>query len=98
MKAKSAQSSATAAEREFLLWYTFTDPKLRLPMKSTQLEPKHQPTEAEIRHAAYLLWVEDGRPEGRDLQHRQTARAMLTHRRPAGVTPRGPELSHSLRH
>ncbi len=46
--------------------------------KTTALRPA--PTEAEIQHAAYLLWVENGRPEGRDLEHWLTAREMLCHR------------------
>ena len=39
-----------------------------------------EPTEAEIQHAAYLLWVENGRPEGRDLDHWWAAKEMLCHR------------------
>lgn len=40
----------------------------------------HEPTESEIQHAAYLLWLEDGRPEGRDLEHWLAAKEMLAHR------------------
>lgn len=40
----------------------------------------HEPTEMEIQHAAYLLWIENGRPEGRDLEHWLTAKEMLCHR------------------
>jgi hypothetical protein len=39
-----------------------------------------EPTEAEIQHAAYLLWVEEGRPEGRDLEHWHAAKELLCHR------------------
>lgn len=39
-----------------------------------------EPTEAEIQHAAYLLWVENGRPEGSDLEHWLGAKEMLCHR------------------
>ena len=39
-----------------------------------------EPTEAEIQHAAYLLWIENGRPEGRDLEHWLAAKEMLCHR------------------
>lgn len=39
-----------------------------------------RPTEAEIQHAAYLLWIENGRPEGRDLEHWLTAKELLCHR------------------
>lgn len=34
-------------------------------MKPRLLTP--EPTESEIQHAAYLLWLEEGRPAGRDL-------------------------------
>ena len=40
----------------------------------------HEPTELEIQHAAYLLWIENGRPEGRDLEHWLAAKEMLCHR------------------
>ncbi len=35
--------------------------------------------EAEIQHAAYLLWIEEGRPEGRDLDHWIAAKELLRH-------------------
>lgn len=47
----------------------------RKPVATTQ-----PPSEAEIQHAAYLLWIENGRPEGRDLEHWLAAKEMLTHR------------------
>jgi hypothetical protein len=55
----------------------------------------HEPTEAEIQHAAYLLWVENGRPEGRDLDHWWAAREMLCHRqgRDAKTRRRVPEIA-----
>lgn len=37
-------------------------------------------TEEEIQHAAYLLWIEEGRPEGCDLKHWLAARELLLHR------------------
>ena len=37
-------------------------------------------TDAEIQHAAYLLWIEAGRPEGRDLEHWLAAKELLCHR------------------
>ena len=47
---------------------------------TTRRTPKssavREPTEMEIQHAAYLLWVENGRPEGCDLQHWLTAKEM----------------------
>lgn len=39
-----------------------------------------EPTEAEIQHAAYLLWIEEGRPEGCDLKHWLAAKELLLHR------------------
>lgn len=39
----------------------------------------HEPTEEQIQHAAYLLWVEEGRPEGRDCGHWFAARELLAH-------------------
>jgi hypothetical protein len=59
---------------------------------------RHDPTEAEIQHAAYLLWVEDGRPEGRDLEHWLAAKELLTHRhgRDASTGHRAAELPLSL--
>jgi hypothetical protein len=49
-------------------------------MKRQNASIKHEPTEAEIQHSAYLLWIESGRPEGRDLEHWLTAKSMLCHR------------------
>jgi hypothetical protein len=40
----------------------------------------HEPTEDEIRHEAYLLWLADGRPPGRELEHWHAARETLRHR------------------
>jgi hypothetical protein len=37
------------------------------------------PTEAEIRHAAHQLWLEQGRPEGRELDHWFAAKETLRH-------------------
>lgn len=54
-----------------------------------------QPSEPEIQHAAYLLWIEEGRPEGRDLQHWLAAKEMLLHRhgRDAQTRRVAPEIS-----
>jgi len=40
----------------------------------------HEPTEAEIQHVAYHLWIESGRAHGRDLDHWLTARELLRHK------------------
>lgn len=51
------------------------------PSISTSLPPPvPSPTESEIQHAAYLLWLEDGRPEGRDVDHWLAAKQLLCHR------------------
>jgi hypothetical protein len=47
-----------------------------------------EPTESEIQHAAYLLWLENGRPEGRDLDHWFAARELLRHHHGRVVAPR----------
>ena len=52
----------------------------------------HEPTEAEIQHAAYLLWIEGGRPEGRDLEHWLAAKEMLCHRHGRDAKTRRPAL------
>jgi len=49
-------------------------------MKRKSKETTPEPTEAEIQHAAYLLWVEAGRPEGAALDHWLAAKEMLRHR------------------
>ncbi len=57
--------------------------------------PLHEPTEAEIQHAAYLLWIEEGQPEGRDLEHWLAAKELLRHRhaRAHGVRRRPPAFA-----
>lgn len=49
-------------------------------MKTELLYSESPPTEAQIQHAAYLLWIENGRPEGRDLEHWLAAKELLHHR------------------
>lgn len=49
-----------------------------------------EPSELEIQHAAYLLWIEAGRPEGKDLEHWQTAKEMLSHRHGRDASTRQP--------
>jgi hypothetical protein len=39
-----------------------------------------EPTETEIQHAAYLLWLESGQTPGRDLEHWFAAKELLRHR------------------
>jgi hypothetical protein len=99
MRTRFAHTSATGAEREFLQWIRIIHPEIGLPMKTKNIIPTPEPTEAEIQHAAYLLWVEDGRPEGRDLEHWLTAKEMLCHRHGRDATTRGraPEIAGPAR-
>lgn len=51
--------------------------------------PAPEPTEAQIQHEAYLLWLEEGRPAGRDLDHWLAARELLRHRHGRGPAAAG---------
>lgn len=64
-------------------------------MKIDLLSPVPEPTESDIQHAAYLLWIENGRPEGRDLDHWLAAKELLCHRHGRSPTParRRPRVS-----
>lgn len=46
------------------------------------------PSEKDIRHAAYYLWEEAGRPAGRDLEFWFSARERLRHTAPVHLSPR----------
>jgi hypothetical protein len=59
-------------------------------MKRTAIPTPYEPTEQEIQHAAYLLWVENGRPEGCDLEHWLAAKEMLCHRHGRDASTRRP--------
>ena len=47
---------------------------------NTPIVPAPEPTEAEIQHEAYLLWLESGRLPGRDLENWLAAKELLRHR------------------
>jgi hypothetical protein len=49
-------------------------------MKTKALPHTPEPTEEEIRHTAYLLWLENGREPGHDLDHWLAAKELLRHR------------------
>lgn len=68
-------------------------------MKRKNTAHAANPDEAEIQHAAYMLWIEEGRPEGRDLEHWHAAREMLCHRhgRDSETRRRVPEISGPAR-
>jgi hypothetical protein len=59
-------------------------------MKRNITAVPHEPTEAEIQHSAYLLWIENGRPEGRDFEHWFAAKEMLCHRHGRDAKTRRP--------
>lgn len=58
-----------------------------------------EPSEAEIQHTAYHLWLESGRPEGRALEHWLAAKELLRHRhgRDAHTGPIAPEIAPPAR-
>jgi hypothetical protein len=58
--------------------------------KTIKTASSRPPTEQEIQHAAYLLWIENGRPEGRDLEHWLAAKEMLCHRHGRDASTRRP--------
>ena len=60
--------------------------------KPTPRRPASEPTAAEIQHAAYLLWIEEGRPEGCDQAHWFAAKEMLCHRHGRDAHTRPPVL------
>jgi hypothetical protein len=95
MKPRIAHIPPTGAQREFLLWIKLIYPDRHPTMKLKKISLTPEPTEAEIQHAAYLIWIEDGRPEGRDLEHWMTAKEMLCHRhgRDAKTRQRVPEIA-----
>lgn len=79
MKPIIAHRTTIDAEREFDLWLTFvgqpTDPMNRhLIHAATALAP----TEAEIQRTAYFIWLQNGRPAGRELEHWLAAKALLS--------------------
>jgi hypothetical protein len=90
MKARIAHLWPTPAQREFILWIKLTHPEFHPAMKHHKPHVPAEPTEAEIQHAAYLLWIENGRPEGRDLDHWLAAKEMLCHRHGRDARTRSP--------
>ena len=47
-----------------------------------ETRPRGDPTE-EIRHEAYLLWKQEGCPDGRELDHWLAAQELVRHRQHA---------------
>ena len=48
-------------------------------MKPKSKRTVPEPTEAEIQHTAYLLWLESGQVAGRDLDNWLAAKELLRH-------------------
>lgn len=48
-------------------------------MKPKAAPHLHEPSEAEIQHTAYLLWLESGKVPGRDLDNWLAAKELLRH-------------------
>ena len=76
------------------------------------MQPKtdslREPTEEEIQHAAYYLWIERGRPTGCELENWFAARELLRHHHgrtphhgrraaplPAGIPPGSPTRTNN---
>jgi hypothetical protein len=99
MRTRIAQLSATTAEREFLLWVRITHPEIGTTMNTILRARPQNLTEIEIQHAAYLLWLENGQPEGRDLEHWFATKEMLCHRhgRDAQTRRKAPEIAAPAR-
>ena len=95
MRTRFAHPSANAAEREFLLWIKLTQSEIPAAINVENSVANTHKTESEIQHAAYLLWIESGRPEGRDREHWLAAKEMLCHRhgRDATTRRRVPEIA-----
>jgi hypothetical protein len=62
-------------------------------MKSTPITKLPEPTEAEIQHTAYLLWLESGQKSGHDLDNWLAAKELLRHHHAPGKGPRRPAAS-----
>ena len=47
------------------------------PLADTTNRPLDEPTHEEIAAAAYLIWQQEGRPKGREVEHWLKARAQI---------------------
>jgi len=53
--------------------------KTNEPARLAPVTPPREPTHDEIALCAMTIWVEEGRPQGRDLEHWLLAEARLRH-------------------
>ncbi len=57
-------------------------------MKTKTKASAPEPTEAQIQHVAYLLWLENGQQPGHDLENWLAAKEYLRHHAAPGKTGR----------
>jgi hypothetical protein len=81
-----AQSAPTPAQQNPRSAHNVAGSAAAPPMISDTAMPP-EPSEAEIQHTAYLLWLENGRPAGRDRENWLAAKELLRHRRGAVAAP-----------
>jgi hypothetical protein len=53
-------------------------------------------TEQQIKELAYTIWEEEGRPEGKDLEHYFRARQILEERQASSIIESAPSLISKL--
>jgi hypothetical protein len=56
----------------------------------------HEPTEAEIQHQAYLLWLEGGCRDGGALEDWQAAKELIRHRHGHAASRRKPPAAANV--
>jgi Protein of unknown function (DUF2934) len=98
MKRRSSQMCAHSATTEERVHHSGLELSIGNPhlhMKTNIRSAISEPTEQEIQHAAYILWIQSGRSEGHDLEHWLAAKEMLSHRhgRDAKTRVRAPEIA-----
>ena len=64
---------------------TLTAPTDNFIMKQNTIPSPPEPTEAEIQHTAYLLWLESGRAPDHDLENWFAAKELLRHHHAPGT-------------
>ncbi len=57
-------------------------------MKPSPIIDLPEPSEAEIQHTAYLIWLENGRKAGHDLDNWLAAKELLRHHHAPSKGPR----------
>jgi hypothetical protein len=95
MKTNATSIRLTAAEREFFLWATLTQPRFRFPVKRKRSVKLVLPTEAEIQRTAHRFWIEAGRSQKHPREPGSAAKERLSHEGARnGGTPRcAPEIA-----